>query len=102
MKARPRPETPPDPGPARGSVMAKARITIRLKPTVLDAQGAVVKNALHSLGFGTVQDVHVGRYVELDLDGSTDQAQVEEMCRKLLANPIIEQYSITLDGEAEK
>src|SRR5437016_3311831 len=47
--------------------MPKARITIRLKPTVLDAQGAVVKNALHSLGFEAVQDVHMGKYIELDL-----------------------------------
>jgi phosphoribosylformylglycinamidine synthase subunit PurS len=81
--------------------MPKARVTIRLKPTVLDAQGAVVKSALHSLGFDSVQDVHMGRYIEVDLQAGTDEAQVEEMCRKLLANPIIEQYSITMTGEAE-
>ena len=76
--------------------MQKARITIRLKPTVLDAQGAVVKDALHSLGFGGVQDVHMGKYVELDLQPGVDEAQVQEMCRKLLANPVIEQYSISM------
>lgn len=80
--------------------MQKARITIRLKPTVLDAQGAVVKDALHSLGFGGVQDVHMGKYVELDLQPGVDEAQVQEMCRKLLANPVIEQYSITMSGSA--
>ena len=84
--------------------MPKARINIRLKPTVLDAQGAVVKSALHNLGFESVQDVHVGRYIELDLrDGVTpeeQEAQVREMCQKLLANPIIEQYSVTLSAEA--
>lgn len=79
--------------------MPKAKITIRLKPTVLDAQGAVVKNALHSLGFDTVQDVHMGRYVELDLAEGADEAQVQEMCRRLLANPIIEQYSVALVHE---
>lgn len=80
--------------------MPKAKITIRLKPTVLDAQGAVVKNALHSLGFESVQDVHMGKYIELELAPGSDEAQVQEMCRSLLANPVIEQYSITLSGEA--
>lgn len=79
--------------------MPKARITIRLKPTVLDAQGAVVKNALQSLGFDSVQDVHMGKYIELDLAPGADEAQVQEMCRKLLANPIIEQYSVAMSGE---
>ena len=79
--------------------MPKARITIRLKPTVLDAQGAVVRNALLSLGFDAVQDVHMGKYIELDLAPETDEAQVDEMCRKLLANPIIEQYSIAMSRE---
>jgi phosphoribosylformylglycinamidine synthase subunit PurS len=81
------------------SLMPKAKITISLKPTVLDAQGAVVKNALHSLGFESVADVHMGRYIELDLAPGADQGQVEEMCRKLLANPVIEQYSVALVNE---
>ena len=55
--------------------MPKARITIRLKPTVLDAQGAVVRDALHSLGFRNVNDVHMGKYVELDLAPGADQAR---------------------------
>jgi phosphoribosylformylglycinamidine synthase PurS subunit len=79
--------------------MPTARITISLKPTVLDAQGAVVRNALHSLGFESVAGVHMGKYIELDLAPGTDEAQVDEMCRKLLANPVIEQYSITITGE---
>ncbi len=92
------------PGPSRrprsGSFMPTARITIRLKPTVLDAQGAVVKTALHSLGFAGVQDVHMGKYVELELaEGSTSE-QVEAMCRQLLANPIIEQFHVDLAAEA--
>ena len=84
--------------------MPKARIMIRLKPTVLDAQGAVVKSALHSLGFEGVRDVHVGKYVEVDLDPAADEeetkAAVEAMCRKLLANPVIEQYAISLSPDA--
>jgi len=80
--------------------MPKAKITIRLKPTVLDAQGAVVKHALHRLGFDSVDDVHVGKYVELELAPGADEELVREMCQKLLANPVIEQYSITLSGEA--
>jgi phosphoribosylformylglycinamidine synthase len=79
--------------------MPKAKITIRLKPTVLDAQGQVVKTALHSLGFESVQDVHMGRYVELDLADGASETQVRDMCQKLLANPIIEQYSVSLVSE---
>lgn len=79
--------------------MPKARITISLKPTVLDAQGAVVKTALHALGFDSVENVHMGKYIELDLASGADEAQVREMCRQLLANPVIEQYSIALTSE---
>jgi len=80
--------------------MPTARVTIRLKPTVLDAQGAVVKDALHSLGFASVEGVHMGKYIELDLAPGAGEAEVREMCAKLLANPIIEQYSIALADEA--
>jgi phosphoribosylformylglycinamidine synthase PurS subunit len=95
----PRRRAPRRPGAGATEPMPKARITIRLKPTVLDAQGAVVRNALHSLGFESVEDVHVGKYIELDLASGADEQLVEEMCRKLLANPIIEQYSIALTNE---
>ena len=80
--------------------MPTAKITISLKPTVLDAQGAVVKNALHSLGFESVEGVHMGKYIELDLAPGADEGQVREMCSKLLANPIIEQFHISMNGEA--
>ena len=79
--------------------MPKAKITISLKPTVLDAQGAVVKNALHSLGFDSVEDVRIGKYVEVDVPPGVEEPQVREMCQKLLANPIIEQYSIVMSNE---
>jgi phosphoribosylformylglycinamidine synthase PurS subunit len=73
--------------------MPKARIYITLKPTLLDAQGRVLENALRQLGFESVQGVRVGKYLEVELQPDGDpQAQVEAMCQKLLANPVIEQY----------
>lgn len=80
--------------------MPTAKITISLKPTVLDAQGAVVKTALHSLGFDSVENVHMGKYIELELAPGADETQVQQMCQKLLTNPIIEQYHISMTGEA--
>lgn len=79
--------------------MPTAKITISYKPTVLDAQGAVVKDALHNLGFESVQGVHMGKYIELDLAPGVDEAQVREMCQKLLVNPIIEQFHIAIGPE---
>ena len=77
----------------------KARIVITLKPTVLDAQGATIEKALHSLGFSDVKGVRIGKYVEMMTDGDAAQvkAQVDEMCRKLLTNPIIEDYRFELE-----
>ena len=73
--------------------MAVARIQVKLKPTVLDAQGAQVRNALHSLGFAEVRGVRMGRYIELELpDGGEAEQQVRAMCEKLLTNPVIETY----------
>lgn len=76
--------------------MPRARITIRLKPTVLDPQGNVVCEALHSLGYNSVEAVHMGRYIELELAPNAGPAAVEEMCRKLLANPVTEQFEIEM------
>ncbi len=79
----------------------KAKIRVSLKPTVLDAQGAVVRQALQSLGYANVQDVRVGKYIEVELtDGGGADGQVREMCERLLANPLIESYEIDLDGAA--
>ncbi|MFC4254919.1 phosphoribosylformylglycinamidine synthase subunit PurS [Altererythrobacter xixiisoli] len=72
----------------------KVRIHVSLKPGVLDPQGRAVHHALESLGFSGVQDVRIGRLIELDLaDGTSDEA-IDEMCRKLLANMVIENYRI--------
>jgi phosphoribosylformylglycinamidine synthase len=71
----------------------KARIRVSLKPTVLDAQGAVVRQALQSLGYENVADVRMGKYIEVEMGESADaERQVREMCERLLTNPIIEQY----------
>jgi len=74
----------------------KARIKITLKTGVLDPQGKAIQNALGSLGFGGVEDVRQGKYIEVDLretDEAKAKAEVERMCKELLANLVIENYS---------
>ena len=77
----------------------RARVHVTLKPGVLDPQGTAIGHALHSLGFTGVGDVRQGKVIELEL-AETDQAkaraEVEAMCGKLLANPVIENYTIEL------
>jgi len=77
----------------------KAKVHITLKPGVLDPQGRAIQHALASLGFSGVDDVRQGKYLELDL-GDTDQAKararVDEMCKQLLANTVIENYSVEI------
>ncbi len=73
-----------------------ARVLIRPKAGVVDPQGKAVERALPQLGFEGVADVKVGRLVELSTD---DPDSLAELCEKLLANPLIEDYSIELEGE---
>lgn len=77
----------------------KAKVTITLKNGVLDPQGKAIGAALGGLGFDGVGDVRQGKVVEIKLD-ETDpdaaRAQVEEMCKKLLANPVMENYQIEI------
>lgn len=78
----------------------KARVHITLKNGVLDPQGKAIQHALGALGFTGVDDVRQGKYIELDLaetDKAKAQANVEEMCKKLLSNMVIENYSIDID-----
>jgi phosphoribosylformylglycinamidine synthase len=71
---------------------------IRPKQGILDPQGVAVERALPALGFAGVANVHVGRLVELDVE---DTGQLEPMCEKLLANPLVEDYEVQLlDGGA--
>jgi phosphoribosylformylglycinamidine synthase len=82
--------------------MLKARVKIMLKPTVLDAQGATIEKALKNLGYTEVSNVRVGKQIELKLDGrDKDDARraVEEMCQRLLANPVVEDYEVELVEE---
>jgi phosphoribosylformylglycinamidine synthase PurS subunit len=73
----------------------RVRVLIRPKEGILDPQGQAVERALPALGYDDVSNVHVGRLVELDVDGDGDvEAQVREMCERLLANPLIESYEI--------
>ena len=65
----------------------KVRVHVSLKPGVLDPQGRAVHHSLEGLGFGGVEDVRVGRSIELDVAETTSDADLDEMCRKLLANP---------------
>jgi phosphoribosylformylglycinamidine synthase PurS subunit len=73
----------------------RARVLIRPKAGILDPQGEAVQRALPALGFTGVENVHVGRLVELDVQ---DAGQLEAMCEKLLANPLVEDYEILAGG----
>ena len=77
----------------------KAKVHVTLKRGVLDPQGKAIEHALHTLGFNGVEDVRAGKFIELQLS-STDEAtarqEVEAMCKKLLANTVIEDYAIEL------
>jgi phosphoribosylformylglycinamidine synthase PurS subunit len=71
----------------------RAHVLVRPKAGILDPQGVAVERALPALGFEGVANVHVGRLIELDIE---DPSQLEAMCEKLLANPLIEDYEIVL------
>jgi phosphoribosylformylglycinamidine synthase subunit PurS len=77
----------------------RARIYVTLKPGVLDPQGKAIEGGLHSLGFASVGEVRQGKYIELDVDETdTGKARlhIEDMCKQLLANTVIENYRIEL------
>jgi len=72
----------------------RARVLVRPKAGILDPQGKAVERALTALGFDGVSNVHVGRLIELEVD---DPGQLEAMCEKLLANPLIEDYEVVTE-----
>lgn len=82
----------------------RARVHVTLKPGVLDPQGKAIAHALEALGFDGVADVRQGKYIEIDLkDGGgggagAAEARVSEMCEKLLANTVIENYRVEIDS----
>ncbi len=78
----------------------KAKIYVTHKKGVLDPQGKTVEGALKSLGYKNVFNVHIGKYIEIDVEGKDKdkvEKQIKEMCDKLLANPIIEQYRFEVE-----
>jgi phosphoribosylformylglycinamidine synthase subunit PurS len=74
----------------------KARVHVMLKNGVLDPQGEAVRHALGAMGFDGVKGVRQGKVIELDLAEGASQADVEAMCEKLLANTVIESYSVEM------
>ena len=90
----------PGANPAKTPAM-KAKVHVTLKTGVLDPQGKAIGHALESLGFRGVNDVRQGKYIELDIaetDSAKAEAAVKQMCEKLLANTVIENYAIELVG----
>lgn len=81
--------------------MAVAKVYVTLKKGILDPQGKAVKSSLASLGFQEVEDVRVGRYLEVrleDLPRDTLEERVREMCQRLLSNPVIEDYRFEIES----
>ena len=80
--------------------MFLARVYVTLKPTVNDPPGLTIRGGLRSLGFASVQSVRSGKYMEIRIDAASRadaDAQTAEMCRKLLANPVIEDFRYEVD-----
>ena len=80
--------------------MKKARVYVTLKGGVLDPQGQAVGRTLARMGYEEVSDVRIGKYVELEVADGTTSERLEEMCRKLIANTVIENYRVELDASA--
>ncbi|SEU01642.1 phosphoribosylformylglycinamidine synthase [Salinibacillus kushneri] len=78
--------------------MYKIKVYVTLKQGVLDPQGKAVEKALHTMDYDQVQDVRVGKYMELIMEKSENVgSKVEEMCQRLLANPVIEDYRYEME-----
>ncbi len=73
--------------------MPKVRVSVTLKPSLLDSAGRTVGDSLNRLGFDEVHGVRIGKLIELDVE-RVDEARIREMCEKLLANPVIEDFTI--------
>lgn len=79
----------------------KAKVYVTIKENVLDPQGNAVQGALHTMGFGEVGKVRIGKYLEVEFQGNDRakaEAQLKEMCEKLLANTVVEDYRFELEG----
>jgi phosphoribosylformylglycinamidine synthase PurS subunit len=81
----------------------KVKVIVTPKETVLDPQGAAVRDAMHHLGFSGARDVRIGRYLEIELEGdaSAQEPKLRELCRDLLSNPVIEDYRLEMPEAAK-
>ena len=78
----------------------KVKVEVKLKPVVLDPQGKTVLTALHNLGYEKVEDARIGKLIELkiiDSDAGNVRERVNDMCKKLLANPVIEDFVVKIE-----
>ena len=83
----------------------KARVTVTYKNGILDPQGKAIEHSLHSLGFDSVKGVRIGKYVEIELSESDPEKAknaLDDMCKKLLSNPVTENFEIKLSGNGKK
>lgn len=79
--------------------MYQSTITVTLRPSILDVQGKAVEHGIHSLGMEKVQNVRIGKFIHLTVDAATEEEAkriTEEACKKLLANPVMEDFSYTI------
>lgn len=79
----------------------RAHIRVTLRPSILDPQGKAVEHAILSLGLDSIRDVRMGKYIELTVEaGSEEEAdrRTQEVCRRLLANPVMEDFAFTMEG----
>ena len=83
----------------RHAFKMKAKIKVTPKKAVVDPQGKAVQNALEQMGYQGIQAVHVGKYLEIDINGDkeTVRKQIDEACHKLLSNPVIEDYQFEIE-----
>jgi len=81
----------------------RVKVLVTLKPTILDAQGQVIQNALAALGYDNLERVRMGKYIDIMLrdDGEGVDQQVREMCERLLANPVMEDFSYEIVEDAK-
>jgi phosphoribosylformylglycinamidine synthase subunit PurS len=78
------------------------RVLVRLKPGIMDVQGTAVQRALVGLGFSDLSELRIGKVIEMEIEAPTSEharARADEMCRRLLANPILEDYVVEVVGE---
>ncbi len=85
--------------------MFTSKINISIRKSILDPQGKAVEHSLKSLGFNSIEDTRIGKYIELKIDAKTKEEAErisEDACKKLLANPVMEDYSFEVISEKEK